>query len=681
MNEEAILKLDMLAKLKKMGRLNPVTANMLLFNPKETAELVGQAYAVHEMFSLPFSEPEAFLDGNLKFANTQNQIVGINIDDLLQGLIIGSPGSGKSILTYHLALQAMEQGAICWMFVKGNDAEKLIKFYPDILVDDFIGQIRKNLFPPPPNYRRDFWNSIHLDIFIQAITLYDGTKNFLTSQYFDLFEIYKKLNAEPSFYEIHDFLKSKKFANFSRDARYNESALNRIGGMLKGSLRKDLDCSSSHLQDLIFQNTIFNYKGLSAEASVYVINSLIAWLAAYKEANGTNKTHLIILDDAMFVFDANRLDRRPDMGIGYINHILFETRKYKIKFLVDVQIPSLVSKGILGTSNFKVLMNIPNANEVKFILDILGVQEKEQREYAMRLDSASREILVKLPNCPDPFLANIPESPFANELNKIRISKEEKTNHNKKIIINFSKALPRIPYHEAVKENFKSDSQKHSKNQTKKKEARQSDDTLDSKARDFLMAVNLNQYKATLTQIYALSNLPLGTGYRIAKACERNNMIKIIKTRFGKGSPSYPVLLPDAYSLLGIKEKKFYGKGAGIEHVLYQHLIKNHFSSLNPTIELNRGGKFIDVGIILGENLIAIEVAMTVVNEKANIEKDINVAKADFVIVACKDEKVKGHVEKIAMEAQEDLRARAKVCLIGELLKISSEELVESINF
>ena len=675
-NDETILKLDLFSKLKKMGQLNKRMADLILFDPHNAKAIINSAFAMHEMFSLPFPEPDALVYGDIKFATTSNSAVGINIEDLLQGLIIGAPGTGKSILTYHIALQAMTKGVICWMFVKGNDAEKLIRFNKDILVDDLNGQVPKNFSPPPPNYSRDNWNSIHLDIFIQANTLYDGTKNFLMPLIFDLNEIYLNQKIEPSFFELHDFIKSKKFPNYSRDARYSESALNRLSGLLKGALRKDFDCSSSHLQDLVFQNTIFNYNGLSAESSVYLINSLIAWLAAYKEVNHCSATHLIILDDAMFVFDANRLDRRPDMGIGYINHILFETRKYKIKFLVDIQIPSLISKGILGTSNFKVLMNIPNANEIKFILDILGVQDKEQREYAMRLDSSSREIIVKLPRYPDPFLANIPESPLSSELDKIRISREEKFEINKEIIKNYSKALPRMPYQELIQANFLNNNGNDFNSKRDKKETAQSNDTVDSKAYDFLMAVNLNQYKATLTQVYAFSNLTLGTGSRIAKACERKKLVKIIKTRFGKGSPSYPILLPDAYSLLGIKEKKFHGKGAGLEHILYQHLIKNHFASLKPQIELNRGGKFVDVGIIYNERLIAIEVAMTAVHERENIEKDINLAKADFVIIACKEKKVKDKVETMVLGIDVYYRAKTKVILMGELLKAKPDNLV-----
>ena len=677
MDNDMLLKFDLLSKLKKMGKLNPTTINMILLSPKKAAEAVNQAFALFEMFSSSFPEPAESVDGDIRFANTKNSPVGFNLEDLLQGLIVGSPGSGKSILTYHVALHAMALGAICWMFVKGNDAEKLIRFKRDIAVDDFNGQFRKNLLTAPPNFSRDNWTSIHWDIFIQANSLYDGTKNFLTTQYFDLYEKYKEQNAEPSFFEVHDFLKARKFPAYSRDARYNESALNRIGGILKGSLRDDLDCSYSNLQDFVFQNIIFNYKGLSHEASVYLINALIAWLAAYKEANGVTKTHLIILDDAMFVFDANRLDKRPDMGIGYINHILFETRKYLIKFFVDIQIPSLISKGILGTSNFKCLLNIPNANEMKIMLDILGISDKEQRECACRLDKDKREMIVKVPGYPEPFLASIPESPLALEMDKTRITPEEKYFHNKEILKGFSHPLPRVSCQEINQLNFEAAKPKPDSGQVKV--SKDSDSKLDNKISDFLMAVNLNQYKATLTEIYEQANLTAGTGSRIAKKCESKGLIKVIKVSIGKGSPRYPVLTSEAYKVLGIEEKKFYGKGAGIEHVLYQHLIAAYFKDFSPKIELYKGQKHIDVAIEVNNFLIAFEVEMTPVHATTNIKKDIENAKASYVITACKDPKVLGEVQTRLLEFPQELRNGTETILLSKLLSSNTKDIIERI--
>jgi hypothetical protein len=70
------------------------------------------------------------------------------------------------------------------------------------------------------------------------------------------------------------------------------------------------------------------------------------------------------------------------------------------------------------------------------------------------------------------------------------------------------------------------------------------------------------------------------------------------------------------------------GNGAGQEHVLWQYQINEHFSVFNPTIERFRGGKYMDVAFETNDLFIAIEVAMTSVHEKVNIEKDFSMAQA-----------------------------------------------------
>ena len=197
--------------------------------------------------------------------------------------------------------------------------------------------------------------------------------------------------------------------------------------------------------------------------------------------------------------------------------------------------------------------------------------------------------------------------------------------------------------------------------------------------KNFLMSGNLYQYKKTLTEICKLAGFSAGTGSRISQYCVKNGLVKIIQIKLGKGSPKYPVLLQEAYKILGIKEKKFYGKGAGYEHVLCQHIIAEHFLEYKPKIELYRGGKFIDVGIETNKLLVGFEVAMTSAHEKENIEKDFFKAKVDFVIVACINDIVLKEVQKIVLEMPEEIKSKTKVCLISKILKAESEEILSNI--
>jgi hypothetical protein len=195
-----------------------------------------------------------------------------------------------------------------------------------------------------------------------------------------------------------------------------------------------------------------------------------------------------------------------------------------------------------------------------------------------------------------------------------------------------------------------------------------------------LYAVYKGQYEKTITEVCKDADFPAGTGSRIAEEYVKKNYIKNIQVPFGRGRPKYPVLLSDGYKLIGLQEKKFYGRGAGYEHILYQHLISNHFQDFKPVIELNRNEKFIDVAIETNEFLFCFEVAMTSVHEKENIEKDLIDAKSDFVIVACLNEKVLKEVQKIISEFSNEIQSKTQAILISELLKINPDEFIHNLQ-
>jgi len=198
---------------------------------------------------------------------------------------------------------------------------------------------------------------------------------------------------------------------------------------------------------------------------------------------------------------------------------------------------------------------------------------------------------------------------------------------------------------------------------------------LNADERRFLMCVYTYQYKATLTEIYGIIGFSASKGTRIVKKLEKNLMIKIFSVIKGKGVSKYPVLLSDAYKLLNVEERKFEGKGCGYEHLIWQHILAGHFKEHKAVIELNRGNKCIDVAFEYQGRLIAIEVAMTSVHEKVNVEKDINLARADFVIIGCRDEKVLNEVNAITSELNDDLKGKVRAFILSRILNTELAQL------
>jgi hypothetical protein len=192
----------------------------------------------------------------------------------------------------------------------------------------------------------------------------------------------------------------------------------------------------------------------------------------------------------------------------------------------------------------------------------------------------------------------------------------------------------------------------------------------------FLMCAYTHLYKLTMTEIYKEIGLSACKGTRISKKLEKDLLIKIINISKGKGVSKYPVLSEDAYKILNVEQKKFEGKGCGYEHLIWQHILSGHFKEHKAVIELNRSDKCIDVAFEYESKLIAIEVAMTSAHENANIEKDIEMAKAGLVIIGCKDAKVLDEVNAIINEQGEEVRLMVKAFVLSRILGMNVEEIL-----
>jgi hypothetical protein len=198
----------------------------------------------------------------------------------------------------------------------------------------------------------------------------------------------------------------------------------------------------------------------------------------------------------------------------------------------------------------------------------------------------------------------------------------------------------------------------------------------------YLMVLYTNQGTKTKTEISDLAGFSRGTGSRIAKKAASLGLIRMIETKLGKGSPQFPILLPEGYMAVGVAEEPLAKRGGtGAEHAIYQRLINDHFSKqgIKATTEANIKGKDIDVALEWDFGLIAIEVAITAAHEQTNILKDLEVG-ARYVIEACRERDVKDGVLKALSEIPEEASKRVLVCLVSELLTKKANELINTIS-
>jgi hypothetical protein len=686
---KVLLNIDMLTKLKKANALNPLTARALmsghLKNDPSKYELLNQVIELSNSGKSPFELPESSETTPINLAISENnQKIGMYPQEC-HCLIAGQTGMGKTTLLNLIFSQALLQNSHIWLIVRAKDTRGLLGFKKNILVNSFDGSVKFNPLNPCGLSVYDYCN-IFADIFIQSQSLYDGTKNYLIERLSFLYQRFEQYGTFPSMIDLFHYIQSLSHPRYTRAASYQDSALNRLGGMLSGPLGKVFDCSVGYENALINGNCIFEIENLTRQQQIFVVNILLTKLFRYKLGLNTDVWSLCGIDDGNLLFDV-ALERRPDQGMPIIHDLLSTVRKSKINVFCCTQTPHQIGASIHSNSAIKIMFSLANALDTEFMLRSIGNLTKEQREYCYGLEN--RQIVIKNTlRFQTPIVGMIPEVP-----NLMQVTDEEVFRNNSLILSTLPGAVPRYEpggenrsqdetsrnTREESKKEKKAAGSKSKKDVTKTKEKPDSDAISDHE-KMFLSAVNLFQYKKTLTEICLLAGFTAGTGSRIAKQCEKKNLVKMVQVKIGRGSPKYPVLLKAAYEILRIQERKFYGKGAGFEHILYQHLIAEHFSASLPeakiTIELHRGGKHIDVGIETNEKLIAIEVAMTAVHEMTNIEKDILKAKADIVITACKNDMVLTAVLEKVSKLSREMQSKVRVCLVAEVFKMALGEVL-----
>lgn len=573
----------------------------------------------------PFNVPDD-VDSLIRFALTEaGKDVGWPILSP-HTFIIGSSNTGKTFTYMILCRGALEQGHKAWIFAKSDEVTSMMKVFPDIFYDDFNGKMQIN----PLHFLKP---EVFVSVFNDSFVLYEGSEAYLLEAIREL----KRKNPEPNLYDLYYFIRARKHPGLSRTARYQESILNRLGGLINSSLGKTFDCVKGHEDDIVKSSAIFKISELTLSEQKFIVNSLLLHLYSSE----TDRMRVVVLDDANLLL-------QKSMELTLISDIIANIRKGVIHMILCSQSPAELSPAVLSNMANKIMMLSFSGIDRNAMEKHMGLTEKEQKQHLCNLNREKHEAIVELGGIARPFVAFIYEADFPEPM-----SKEELAENNEGIIKDFSAPVPRI--REDIKEEKP---------------------LISNDEKEFLMAVYLNQYRKTLTEIHDIAGFSACRGTKTAKKLEGAEMIKIIEIVKGKGVSKFPVLLEQAYKLLSIEEKKFYGKGAGYEHLVWQHLVVEHFKEYKPEIELNKFGKFIDVAVEHESMLIAIEVAMSSLHEKANIEKDIGIARADFIIIACRDKKVKEEVMQIITEIPEEMRNRTTVLLLSEILKKDLRDLI-----
>ena len=199
---------------------------------------------------------------------------------------------------------------------------------------------------------------------------------------------------------------------------------------------------------------------------------------------------------------------------------------------------------------------------------------------------------------------------------------------------------------------------------------------LDGNAMVYFWMVYVSKGIKPKTEIYKLANLSMASGARAAKKCESYRFTEDIEF----GGKKFPDITQKGQDFFGkIPDNKPYSKGTGNKHLFFQMMMEKHFKLFKPQIEKNWNSKFVDVSLLIGSQLIAIEIQLSKAHIVENAKRDYELAGADYVIFACDTKELAKIVFEIVSQLEEKYSKKTKVFTVSEILKKDPKDFLDSL--
>jgi hypothetical protein len=603
--------------------------------------------------------------------NKISTIFGLYPDELMRGmLIVGGYGTGKTNLCYILAECSSRSGInFIALDVKG-DYRHMIKKLKNVLV--FRPSHQENnstLLFNPLHTTTDLvsWMQIFADITTETHNVYDGTSNYLLSCLETLYQNYEtsRTGKFPTISELHQAIVEDKHPLITRDARYRESALNRLN-LIKLTLGKASEYRKGYDINNLLENhnIVIELDSLSHASRIYLATLILAQIFYYRIRTRNCKPVIVIIDEANDIFN-RELERKR--GYLTIAQLARQAREFKLGIITSCQVPIALCDTALNAYT-TVLFNLPEGKNLQYISSSIQLTEEQK---AKNLELQTGQAITRIARLPGPIPISIPCYPIEKN-----VSDYETEEHMAYFTEELKTQVEKQETHDNTTRQTEPETEKNeSKNEqaeqiTKEVEIKEKSGISDDE-KSFLMEIYLKPY-FSITQHYENLNLSAGKGHRIVKALARKQLCNIQEINLGGrgGLTKFLVLTEQGYETIGMKEKKHISRGAGFEHEFWQLKIAETLKNQGYKVEIekNLNNKFIDIGVETEKGIIAIEIAISSEHEQENIHKDKE-AGCCLVIVACRNEKVRQEVEKIAQNTLFENTGKAKVCLVQELLK------------
>jgi len=338
--------------------VNPNDAQMLKFikdriERQETIQLLTQDPFIQ---SNPIYLEERNNSLKLGIVEHSKIIYSIQLNRFLTHcLICGRTGGGKSNSSLLLIIQFLELGfSGLVIFDNKSDYKVLVAYYPNFLyltMDSF----RDNILKPPPGIAHKVWLTTIFELLSNYFDIRVAVRNMLLECALWLFEVRDFVNTGdcPTLEDLFRVVKKQKFSSLlSREARYQETAINRLKGILNVYGKTICSNQEPNWNKLLNLNFSINTEGIPTDYRCFFIACITAKIMLYRIANSSRDgilKNLMLIDEAGLVF-------KESSSNLFLSDMVRLVREYGIGMIFLTQTLTDLDHTILANTAIKILV-------------------------------------------------------------------------------------------------------------------------------------------------------------------------------------------------------------------------------------------------------------------------------------------------------------------------------------
>lgn len=318
---------------------------------------------------------------------------GLSMEELNQHvLIVARSGHGKTVLIMRILIELMRIGIPWLAFDFKRDCRHLLRLFPEIIVIRWE-DLKFNPLAPPPGVPLRRWKQTFADVFSHCFGFFHGSRNFLL-EFLD--KVYAERGENATLHDLYEAVARAQIST-RRKQEYYDVVLNRLYSTTS-NLGDTVKCRRGFaIESLLERYVVIELDGLGRDEQNLIIESFLAWIYAYRMAQGHRGRlrHVLVFDEAKRVFDAGKEWRQSttELGVAPIDVITDEIRDLGEALIVSDQEPSKLTHSIKANTYTKLAGSLGHGVDIGDIAEAMDLSDVE-RNVIPRLERG--EWLVKL---------------------------------------------------------------------------------------------------------------------------------------------------------------------------------------------------------------------------------------------------------------------------------------------